>query len=157
MVGTSATNPSLTEDRRFEILKTELSLLQSRMDKYDDLIFRNRGWMVTIIAALMAGSVQLKSPSFALIASALPFPFLPLEVLWRWNYLSRHTMRYKTIRHALNEEQCFRKLPLYDLTDHYRPGPWKRGQRFRLSLKIEMLIFYGFMVSIASAARYFLH
>jgi hypothetical protein len=157
MAAPRETSTSLTVERQFEILKAELSVLQSRMDKYDDLIFRSRGWMVTIIAALIAGSVQLKSPALAFIASALPLPFLLLEFLWRWDYMSRHTLRYRTIRHALNEERCFLSLAIYDLTDHYRPGPWNRWQRFRLSLKIEMLIFYGFMVLIPFGMKPFLH
>ena len=50
----------LDEEKRFELLKLEMSLLQSTLDKYDDLIYRNRNWFITLWAALVGLSFTNK-------------------------------------------------------------------------------------------------
>ena len=52
---------------RLDIIKQELGMVQSSVDKYDDINFRIRGWEVTIWSALMvvffqSGKAVYKEP-----------------------------------------------------------------------------------------------
>ena len=39
---------------RMKLIHLEMGLLQATLDKYDDLIWRNRSWMITVWAGAIA-------------------------------------------------------------------------------------------------------
>jgi len=132
----------LMREERFEILKTEMALLQTRFDKFDDLIFRMRGWLVTIVATLLGGAIGLKRVQLATLATGIPILFYFLESFWRQEWF-KYVVRYRHIRDALHNGESLEDFTLYDLTDKYgnRPGRW---QRLRSTLwSLERCVFYG--------------
>ena len=38
----------INPEQRLEIIKLEMGLIQATLDKYDDLIFRNRNWFIML-------------------------------------------------------------------------------------------------------------
>lgn len=58
----------LSVDQKFDLLKLEMELIQKTLDKYDDLIFRNRNWFITLWAGTVALSFTHSkiSPLYAL-------------------------------------------------------------------------------------------
>ena len=68
----------MTKDERFEILKIELSLIQTRFDKYDDMIFRGRNAFITLWLAAIGLSFTIKSLTVTLARGFLVDPLLVL-------------------------------------------------------------------------------
>jgi len=133
---------TITREERLEALEGEMALLQSRFDKFDDLIFRMRGWLVTIVAGLLGGAMTLKRPQITTLAAGIPILFYFLESSWRQNWF-KYVVRYRHIRDAFHSGDGLGEIALYDLTDKYgnRPG-WR--QRFWGTLwSLERFVFYG--------------
>ena len=66
---------ALTREERFEVLKVEMALLQSRFDKFDGLIFQMRGWLITIVASLLGAAMGLKKVQLTTLAAGIPVLF----------------------------------------------------------------------------------
>ena len=66
---------SIERHDRLQILLTEMELLQGRFDKYDDLIFRNREWVITVVVALLGAALTLSLPQLGVLASWVPALF----------------------------------------------------------------------------------
>lgn len=111
----------LTDDQRFDLLKLESELLQTRFDKYDGLIFQLRGWLMTIILAAAGAYVTLPDhPRLILfVALAVVFSFWRIEYHWRTDW-TKYVHRYKFIREALHRNIGLAQISPLDLTDHYR-------------------------------------
>ncbi|HEV2416414.1 MAG TPA: hypothetical protein VGX94_01285 [Terriglobia bacterium] len=125
---TAAVNQGdITRAERFEVLKLEISLLQSRFDKFDGLIFQMRGWLITIVAGLLGAAISLKNGQLTFLAAGAAILFYFLETLWRQNWF-KYVIRYRRIRDALHRGEGIRDLTPYDLTDFYgnRPGWYSR-------------------------------
>src|SRR6266566_2050801 len=84
---------ALTREERLEILKIEMSLLQTRFDKFDDLIFRMRGWLFTIVVTLLGGAISLRKVQLATLATGIPVLFYFLESFWRQDWF-KYVVRY---------------------------------------------------------------
>lgn len=132
----------ITWAERFEVLKIEMSLLQSRFDKFDSLIFQMRGWLITIVAGLLGAAISLKNGQLALLAAGAAILFYFLETLWRQNWF-KYVIRYRRIRSVLHRGEGVRDLTPYDLTDFYgdRPG-WSTRLRNNL-WSFERFLFCG--------------
>lgn len=68
---------------RLDIIKQELDMVQSSVDKYDDINFRIRGWEVTIWSALMVVFFQSGKHPVLLIAVLVPIIFWALDGLYK--------------------------------------------------------------------------
>lgn len=60
---------------RYDLLKTELSLTQSQMDKYDQLSMTTKTWAVTLWVALTGLAFQSRQSHIALIGVLVPLLF----------------------------------------------------------------------------------
>lgn len=108
----------LTDNQRFELLKLEMGLLQTTLDKYDDLIFRNRSWFITLWMGTMA--LGLAKSQFLVLSSVfVAILFWSLEGMMRQRHWYKYVKRYRTIRKYLNENHDQETLSVYDLTNHY--------------------------------------
>lgn len=123
----TANREGITWAERFEVLKIEMKLLQSRFDKFDGLVFQMRGWLITIVAGLLGAGMSLKKDQLTLLAAGAAVLFYFLESLWRQNWF-KYVIRYRHIRDALHRGDSIKDLRPYDLTDFYgnRPGWWSR-------------------------------
>lgn len=147
----------MNEGERLEILRSEMELLQSRFDKYDDLIFRNRGWMVTIIVALLGAAITLHQLDLATLAAAVALLFYLVEVVWRFNYWHKYVTRYRFIRDWLYNKRPIDDLWLYDLTHKYGlPVPWWKRLK-ECSVRFEVMFFYGSLAGGSILLRYLLN
>lgn len=105
-------------DERLEILKVEMSLIQGIFNKYDDLIFRNRNWFITIWVGAIGLAFTLKNPALtnlSILASAL---YWFTEGLMRYQYWYKYVVRYRAIRKWINESNSS-AISVYDLTNHF--------------------------------------
>lgn len=137
----------MTPDQRFEILKTELSLIQSTLDKYDDLIFRGRNFFITLWLASIGLAFTIKSTAVPLLAVALSVLYWFLEGMMRHQYWFKYVDRYRFIRGQINKPEFkLASISVYDLTNHFHrlPRPW--WARIRVCFfKIEPTVLYGVM------------
>lgn len=133
----------LARPDRLEILKLEMELLQSRFDKYDDLMFRSRDWSVTLVVALLGASISFDKGDLAGLAIAVAVLFYALEVVSRSSYWYKYVVRYRYVRDCLNAGAPIEAISLYDLTQQYgpRPGRWESVKE--CAIKAELLLFYG--------------
>ncbi len=131
-------------EQRFELLKVEMELLQSRFDKYDDLIFKTRNLLTVLMTALYSfGITQYEASLLALGVCLAPASWL-LEVVWRAEFWYQYVQRYRHIRNSLNEGSRAQSLALYDLSNHYG-SKVTNIQKFRAcASNLEPAIFYSF-------------
>ena len=152
---TSTSSPDLTRDERLDILKIEMTLLQGRFDKYDDLIFRNRAWTGAILVALVGAAVSVPKPHLLWLAFGIPFVFYIIEGMWRYQYWYKYVFRYRFLRDSLKEGTRIEEIALYDLTHHYGVRPAFKERFRQCFIRSEPAVFYGLLVGAVVAAMLF--
>lgn len=112
---------------KLEILKIEMNLIQGIFNKYDDLIFRNRNWFITIWAGAIGLAFTIKDPRITFLGVLAAILYWFLEGMMRHQYWYKYVIRYRAIRYWLNESQAA-PISVYDLTNHYgkRATNWDR-------------------------------
>jgi hypothetical protein len=144
------TTTAMPREERLQILLTEMELLQGRFDKYDDLIFRNREWVITVVVALLGAALTLSRPQLGVLAAWAPALFFLAEMSIRFAYWYKYVDRYRFIRDTLNSGSDIFTISMYDLTNKYN-RKYRRlrrvGDQIRsVVFKVEPLIFYGGIV-----------
>jgi hypothetical protein len=123
----------LTDDRRFELLKVELGLIQGVFDKYDSMIFQSRNWFVTVWMATLGLAFTVHVPVLMLMAAGLSVLYWFLEGLMRHQYWYKYVIRYRALRDELNRTPPrLDAISIYDLTHKYgmpKPSEWERLRR----------------------------
>ena len=139
-------NP-MTPEQRFEILKIELSLIQSRFDKYDDLIFRGRNLFVTLWLACLGLSFTIKSVVVPWLAVALSVLYWFLEGMMRHQYWFKYVDRYRFLRDWINKPGAdISHISVYDLTNTaHRVSKSRRHQIKACFFKLEPTVLYAVM------------
>ncbi|MBY6185657.1 hypothetical protein KUV89_03260 [Marinobacter hydrocarbonoclasticus] len=112
---------------KLEILKVEMGLIQGTFDKYDDLIFRNRNWFITIWAGAIGLAFTIKDPRITYLAILAAGLYWVLEGMMRHQYWYKYVIRYRAVREWLNGSDD-EEISVYDLTNHYgkRASRWER-------------------------------
>ncbi len=135
----------IDDEKKFEILKIELELLQSRFDKYDRIFFLNRNWAITIIVALVGFFLTegKGNPNLLYVASFVGLFFWMLELIWRTNYMDKYKSRVIYLCKVLNSpNESDLDISIYDLTNSYvEKYPWGKYLLENL-FKSELLFFY---------------
>ncbi len=144
---------TLTREERLQVLIAEMNLLQGRFDKYDDLFFRNRGWMVTIVVALLGSALTLEQMDLTILAAAVPAVFFLIEVIWRTAYWYKYVVRYRFIRDTLNQNKSIDSISIYDLTHHYGDFPGVQDRLKSCVFKLEPMVFFGGLAVAAIVVR----
>lgn len=111
----------MTPEQKFEILKIEMGLIQSTLDKYDDLIFRGRNFFVTLWLACIGLAFTIQSGFVPLLAVGLSILYWFFEGMMRYQYWFKYVDRYRFLRRALNPGAGHfdvEKISVYDLTNH---------------------------------------
>ncbi len=111
---------------KLEILKVEMSLIQGTFDKYDDLIFRNRNWFITIWVGAIGLAFTIKDPRITYLAVLAAGLYWVLEGMMRHQYWYKYVIRYRAIREWLNDSED-EQISVYDLTNRYgkRASKWE--------------------------------
>lgn len=118
------------EEQKLAILKVEMILIQGTFDKYDDLIFRNRNWFITIWAGAIGLAFTIKDPQITYLGVLAAILYWFLEGMMRNQYWYKYVVRYRAIRTWLNESSE-ESISVYDLTNHYgkRATKWETVQK----------------------------
>ena len=103
---------------KLEILKVEMGLIQGTFDKYDDLIFRNRNWFITIWVGAIGLAFTIKDPRITYLAVLAALMYWVLEGMMRHQYWYKYVIRYRTIREWLNGSES-EEISVYDLNVTY--------------------------------------
>jgi hypothetical protein len=137
----------MTPDQKFEILKTELSLIQATLDKYDDLIFRGRNFFITLWLASLGLAFTIKSEVVPLLAVALSALYWFLEGMMRHQYWLKYVDRYRFLRDRINAPDFqFASISVYDLTNHFHRIHRSWWERVRACFfKTEPTVLYSVM------------
>jgi hypothetical protein len=144
---------------RLDILKVEMQLLQGTFDKYDDLIFRNRNWFITIWSGAIGLAFTIKDPQVIYLALLAAILYWVLEGMMRHQYWYKYVVRYRAIREWLNGSDA-EAISVYDLTNHHgvQAKTWERVRNsfFKLEpallalvMAISALVAYGLVPSAA--------
>ena len=140
-----------SDQEKIEILKIEMSLIQGTFDKYDDLIFRNRNWFITIWAGAIGLAFTIKDPDITCLGVLAAALYWFLEGMMRYQYWYKYVVRYRAIRAWLNEPSE-QSISVYDLTNHYgkRVRRWETARNSFFKLEPAVLsIFMGFSALVA--------
>ena len=137
----------ISDNQSLEIVKLEMGLIQATLDKYDDLIFRNRNWFITLWMGTMGATFTLKEPLFPIFAIMLSFLYWFTEGMMRHQYWYKYVLRYRTLRDKFNTEGTkISDISLYDLTNHYMDDHGTSKDRLKKSFfKLEPSVIYGLM------------
>ena len=141
----------LTNDEKFEVLKIEMGLIQNTLDKYDDFIFRNRNWFITLWIATIGLSFSVKSSLIALLATGLCFIYWLIEGVMRSEYWYKYVLRYRAIRNSLNQDDFnINKFNIYDLTNKFGKTDHSEKPKIKETFfKFEPGVIYFFMAIAA--------
>jgi len=141
----------VTPKQRFEILKIELSLIQSRFDKYDDMIFRGRNSFITLWLACLGLAFTIKSLAVPWLAILLSILYWFLEGMVRHQYWFKYVSRYRFLRDWLNKpDGDISAISVYDLTNtKHRPSQSRWNEIKPCFLKLEPSVLYGVMGAAA--------
>ena len=137
-----------------EVLLKEMEFLQTRFDKYDDLIWRNRSIFSTIVIAIVGiGIANNEKESFTLwisLSLIITGLFYIQEIVFRVSYVYRYVSRYRLIRDSINgvKDLKIEDLKLYDLTNRLGPRPKLRDKITTAVLRGEAFLFYFFSALI---------
>jgi hypothetical protein len=143
----------LDSTQRLEILKLEMQLIQSTLDKYDDLIFRNRNWFITIWTGAIGLSFTINSTAVPILAAFVAAIYWFIEGMMRHQYFYKYVVRYRVVREWVNDSKTEAEISIYDLTNHFGTQP-PRWERIRQSfLKLEPTVVYLLMASSAIVVR----
>lgn len=123
----------LTHEDRLELLKVELHSLGMILDKYDEVVLRQRNWFITLWMACTGVSFSINSPVVTLLGVVLAIFYFIQEGVIRYQSWFKYVVRYRTIRDTLNREKQIEALSLYDLTNHYMPDHETSSLRLRKS------------------------
>lgn len=87
-------NSMMESNQQFDLLKTELEIIQRQIDKYDQLSMTIKAWSVTLWAASIGWSFQVKRPEIILVAIFIVLAFWVLDAVnknFREDYKKRRT------------------------------------------------------------------
>lgn len=71
----------MSEGKQYDIIKTELNLTQSQMDKYDGLSVKIRTWTVTLWIVIMGWTFQVRKKEVLLLSIIIVLIFWWLDAL----------------------------------------------------------------------------
>lgn len=140
------------DEQKLEILKVEMSLIQGTFDKYDDLIFRNRNWFITIWAGAIGLAFTIKDPEITYLGVLAAGLYWFLEGMMRNQYWYKYVVRYRAIRAWLNESSE-EPISVYDLTNHYgvRASKWETAKNSFFKLEPAVL---GLFMALSALVAY---
>jgi len=139
---------ALPLEHRMELLKLELQSLGSVLDKYDDMILRQRNWFITLWMACTGAALSLKSPQVMLLGVVLALVYFAMEGITRYQSWFKYVVRYRTLRDALNNGRPLDALSVYDLTNKYMDDHETATLRLRKSvLKWDAVFIYVIMAT----------
>lgn len=136
---------------KLEIIKQELGMVQSSIDKYDDINFRIRGWEVTIWSALMVVFFQTGKNLVPLIAMLTPLIFWALDGLYK-SFRQSYRSRRDSIAIYLSSKKFEREFKSGNLSFESPAHPTHRAEDvLRNCLLPHVFLIHILLFAIAAA------
>lgn len=139
---------NLSREEKLEIIKIEISLLQSWFDKYDEIIFRARCLLATGFIAVLGFMINKNMFQLTKLLIGVDIFFYLFEILWLYRYWTRRTLRYQLIQYTLNKTpENIIKIPIFDPT-YSRGKNNTRSKRLKIWIKKcdEPSLFYASLI-----------
>lgn len=133
-------------NEKLEILKIEMTLIQGIFNKYDDLIFRNRNWFITLWIGAIGLAFTIKDSDLCYLAVLASVLYWFTEGMMRFQYWYKYVVRYRAIRQWLNQSES-QSISFYDLTNKFgcQPSLWERFHNSFFKLEPTLLgVFLAF-------------
>lgn len=138
----------MKDSERLNLITEEMKIIQTKFDTFNDLVFRKRTWLTTIIVAIISASIVNEKPQLLLITIYLPPLFWIVEVLWRVTNVYKYVDRYNNIREHLDNGNI-KELKIFDITNK---TDRKKKYLFKAikmaTFRLESLIFYSLFLII---------
>jgi len=151
----------MDEQKKFELMKLEISLLQDVFNKYDDWILKIRFYSFIILISFL-GLYSTREPNYySYYITFVPIFLYIHESFIRYKYLHKFEQRFRQIRNQINIDDT--RYPTFDPTAAYtRKGDDFNKKRIKNSfLKKESIIYYMiqliFTASILILFNNFIH
>ena len=135
---------------KLDKLEKEFYRLHDWFGRYDQLIWKMRGLLFTIFAAIIVYSFNTHVPGVKVFGSLAVFAlfFLMMEIFWLATYWARRTSRYKLIQDVMNsgDEARIKQTRLLDMEMHSA-----NDKKVGLIKKIdEPVLFYFGLIGISA-------
>ena len=119
-------NKIMTTEFRLDWLFKEIELLEKKIEFFDDLSFKIKGWAVVSWFALVSFSIKENDYRISLISIFLPVLFVMVEASYK-RYQIEFIQRTRNIMRLLNDKEEMEKclngeyldFPIYDLLNVY--------------------------------------
>jgi len=113
---------------KIELLKKEIDILSSTIGRYDDILFKIKGWTITLWIAVVGWGILSNSMLLLILALFVPILFCFLEVqfkmiqrqyIFRGNYLQKFFHNDEKLKEVFKEKNIPQNPGIYDLNAHY--------------------------------------
>lgn len=94
------------ENTKFELVKTELELVQQQIDKFDELSAKVKTWAATIWVAVGSWVIQTERKRILLLSMVIAFIFWVFDAVeknYRMNYRARKVLIMEALRYFYQE------------------------------------------------------
>ena len=104
-------------DYQFELMLKEIDYLRKRLDSYDDISFKIKGWSITLWSALTVYGIKGKEALIILSAIPVMLTFYILEAIFK-KYQRRYISRLQTIELFIDSEKPFENSGLKEVSNN---------------------------------------
>ena len=144
----------IPSDKRLEMIIIEIQQLQGWFDKYDGLIFKSRGWLVTVFVAILGFVIDKSTPKLTYLLIGVAGFFYFFELFWLYRYCLPRTMRFLFIKEYLNNNfEKIDNIKLFDINDYSKknrlsnlPGKLLEPTLFYCGLIIGIFIVHSLLI-----------
>lgn len=110
-------------DYQFEILIKEYDALQANIRNYDDILFRIKGWAITIFSGIVLLTLKERRPEYLILGAFGVILFWLLDGIFK-GFQRAFIVRYNKLEHFLRrsefqkavEGRAFKKFSIPDIT-----------------------------------------
>lgn len=119
-----------------ELLKKEIDVITSVIGRYDDILFRIKGWTITLWVPVVGWGIHVKSLPIFLLALFIPIIFCFIEIEFKRiqrQYIFRSNNLEKFFRNNAKLEKAFAEKNIPENPGLYDPNAHSIGKLKELS------------------------
>jgi hypothetical protein len=150
----------ITEQKQIDILLKDFELIQSWFDKYDELIFKGRGWLISIIILVMGFNDTNQGDRLLNLVIYFSLFLLIFEIIWMFSFWKKRAERHIEIKLFVNQfsslpKTSLDKINLLNPTHSSKSNNSKEIDNKHIIIKIlEPMFFYCGIILIALLFRF---
>lgn len=138
----------MSEENKYDLVKTELELTQSQMDKYDGLSVKIRTWTVTLWVVIMGWTFQAGKKEALLLGALVVLIFWWLDAMnknFREDYKQRRNKTAQALKLYFQTSSWPDNFFAPDLPSH----PRRIAGSLKKFLKLHILLLYFPLIIIS--------